>query len=261
MNVINIEMEIFQQFVEIYSIILLGLIAITILLSLFLKVQKRKYISSAKKKLEKIKGKPQIIFYKVEDFIESNIYDLDKCVLIIKGFDTVCDTLRRNWNPDEKLKLVYIIKDEYNIAVELFFDNSGSWKTIEGLHNLSDGINYVNQYEIVVKENEKNKSIQQMLLIICITMLLGIILISMAYFFIGQSTGILKFNRETLAQTFLPITIFPLLLQVIMFIVGIQLQRNDEDSQLSRIIMVFAMTMPVFSILISIVYWYILLSI
>ena len=259
MNILNFDKETFRYFAVIYLIILIGISAVTIIFSLFVKMQKRMYINKAKKELEK--GKPHTIFYKVGTIIEDNIYDLGKYVLIIKGFDAVCNTLRRHWNPNDKLKLIYTIKDEHNIDVELFFNDCGNWKMIEGLYNLSDGINYVNQYEIVVKENEKVQSIQQMLFIICLTMWVGIIPMLMLFFLIGQFTDILKYSGEELSQVLLPIMFIPLSFQGIMYFVSIYLRRYDEDSPLLKIIQIYAMIMPVFSILISFVYWYILLDI
>lgn len=261
MYIHNLNENIFLNFIQIYLIILGGLSTITILSLLFEKIQRIRYINNAKKELKKVKVKEYAILYTVGDTIDNSIYNLGNCVLIIKGFEAVCDTLRRHWNPDDELKLTYTIKDEYSIDVELFFNNNGKWKKIEGLYNLSDGINYVNQYEIVVKENEKIKSILQMLFTSCITMWIGIIPMIMVLFFTGQFTGILKFDREILQEIMMPIMFLPLLFQVIMYLLAKKLQSDDKDLLLSHIIQIFIMAMPAFSILISLVYWYILLDI
>lgn len=261
MHIFTLDKEIFLNFIEIYMIILAGLSAITMFFLLFVKIQRRKYISFAKKELGKIKGKEYTIFYKVEDFIENSIYDFGKCVLIIKGFDVVCDTLRKHWNYDDKLKLIYTIKCEYTIDVEIFFDNSGSWKKIEGLYNLSDGVNYVNQYEIIVKENEKVRSILQMLFITSIAMWVGIIPMVMVSLFTGQFTGILKLNSEMLSEIIAPIMVLPLFFQTIMCFISVILKRDDKYLPILQIIQIFIMAMPAYSILISVVYWYILLDI
>lgn len=258
MRILNLDHELLLNFVAMYLVVLVSLNIIAILLLLFVKLQRKIYIRAARNEIEKIKGKEQTIFCKVEDNIENKLHDLGKCVLVIKGFDSVCDTLRRHWSPDEELKLIYIIEGDYSIDVELFFNNDGSWKEIEGLYNLSDGINYVNLYEIAVKENEKIKSIQQMLFISCIAMWVGIIPILTSFFFTDQFIGALKFDREILMQIMIPIMFMPLFFQVIMYFVAKKLQRDDEDSQLSRIIQIFIMAMPVYSILISFIYLYLL---
>lgn len=157
----------------------------TILLLLAIKILRKNYIRRAKEEIEKIKGKEHVMLYKVKDNVENNLFDLDQCTLIIKGFDTVCDTLRRHWNADDELKLAYTIKDEYNIEVELFFSNSGDWKRIEGLYNLSDGIDYVNRYEINFKVNEKIKSLLETLILFDIALWLEVISLHCMSLFIG----------------------------------------------------------------------------
>ena len=161
-------------------LLLVSLIA-TILLLLAIKIIRKIYIQRAKNEVEKIKNKEQLIFYKVGDCIEDNLYDLGKCRLIIKGFDAVCDTLRRHWNHDDNLKLTYMIKGESSIDVKLFFDNNGVWKQIEGLYNLSDGINCLNTYEIIFNENEKIKSFLETLIVCDIALWLGVISSSCIY--------------------------------------------------------------------------------
>lgn len=148
----------------------------TILLLLAVKILRKIYIRKAKDEIEKIKWKENVILYKVKDNIEYSLLDLNKCTLVIKGFDAVCDTLRRHWNPDDKLKLIYTIKGNDSIGIKMFFDDNGSWKQIEELHNLSDGRNYVNHYEIIFKVNEKIKSLLQTLIICDITLWSGMIL-------------------------------------------------------------------------------------
>ena len=261
MSIFNFNENFFLYFAVTYLVTLVGISTVTIIVSLFVKIQKIVTINKAKKNLNKIKGKPQTIFYKVGTIIEDNIYDLGKCALIIKGFDAVCYTLRRSWNYDDNLKLIYTIKNERTVNVEIFFDNYGNWKTIEGLSNILDGINHVNQYEIVVKENKKVKSIQQMMFIICLTMWIGTIPMLMLYFLTGQFLGIIKYNREELLQILLPIMFIPLLFQSVMYFLYIYLKRYDENSPLLQIVQIYAMIMPVFSVLISFVYWYILLDI
>lgn len=117
--------------------------------------------------------------------IENNICDFGKCVLLIKGFDAVCDTLRRHWDTEDKLKLTYTIKDEHSIDVELFFYIDGNWRKIEALYNLSDGINYVNRYEINFKVNEKIKSLLETLILCEIALWLGLISLNCMSLFIG----------------------------------------------------------------------------
>jgi len=163
--------------IVILLLLFISLIA-TILLLLAIKILRKIYIRKAKDEIEKIKGKEQVILYKVQDNIEENLFDLDKCTLEIKGFDMVCDTLRRHWNSNDNLMLVYTIKNDYNVDAKLFFDNSGHWKQIENLHNLSDGLNYVNRYEIVPKENGKIKSLLQTLIICDVALWLEVISLS-----------------------------------------------------------------------------------
>jgi len=146
-------------------LLLVSLIA-TILLLLAIKIIRKIYIQRAKNEVEKIKNKEQLIFYKVGDCIE---------------FDAVCDTLRRHWNHDDNLKLTYMIKGESSIDVKLFFDNNGVWKQIEGLYNLSDGINCLNTYEIIFNENEKIKSFLETLIVCDIALWLGVISSSCIY--------------------------------------------------------------------------------
>lgn len=253
----NIDKEFFMNFIQIYLIILSALSAITMLFLLFDKLQRRKYISLAKKELEKIKGREQTILYKVGDFIENRIYDFGRCVLVIKGFDAVCDTLRRHWNHDDNLKLVYMIKGNYSIDVKIFFDNNGSWKQIEGLHNLSDGINYVNRYEIVTKENEKIKSISQMLCISVFAMLIGILPVCMFYLSY-QSWSFIKINREMLLNIMAIImsTLFSLDLIVLFMI--LRLQSEDKESPVLLTIQTLSMVISIFSILLGLVFWCVL---
>lgn len=148
----------------------------TFLLLLAVKILRKIYIQKSRDEIEKIKGKENVILYKVKDNIEYSLLDLNKCTLIIEGFDAVCDTLRRHWNPVDKLKLIYTIRGNDSIGIKMFFDNNGSWKQIEELHNLSDGRNYVNRYELIFKVNERIKSLLQTLIICDITLWSGMIL-------------------------------------------------------------------------------------
>ncbi len=166
-------------------VVLFFSLIVTIVLLLIIKVLRKIYIRKAKNDIRIIKDKEQVILYKVKDNIESNLFDLEQCTLIIKGFDAVCDTLRKHWNADDELKLAYTIKDEYNIDVKLFFNNSGDWKRIEGLYNLSDGINYVNRYEINFNVNEKIKSLLEILILCDIALWLGVISLHCMFLFIG----------------------------------------------------------------------------
>lgn len=166
-------------------LLLFASLVATILLLLAIKILRKIYIRKAKDKIKKIKGKEQVILYKVKDNIEYSLLDLDRCTFVIKGFDAVCDTLRRHWDHDDNLKLTYIINDESSIDVKLFFDNNGIWKQIEGLYNLSDGINYVNTYEIIFNENDKIKSLLETLIICDIALWLGVISSSCIFLFLG----------------------------------------------------------------------------
>ena len=160
-----------------FVIIILLFISLTatVLLLMAIKILRKVYIQKAKDEIEKMKGKEQVILYRVKDNIECSLLDLNKCSLVIKGFDAVCETLRKHWKPDDKLKLIYTIKGEHTIDVKLFFDNCGNWKMIEGLYNLSDGINYVNCYEVTFKVNEKIRSLLEILIICDIALWIGVI--------------------------------------------------------------------------------------
>jgi len=157
----------------------------TISLLLLIKLLRKIHICKAKEKTKKIIGIEQVILYKVKDNIEYNLLELNKCTLVVKGFEEVCDTLRRHWSLEDELKLTYTVKNDFNIKLELFFDNNGSWKKIEGLYNLSDGINDLNCYEIIFKANEKIKSLLETLIICDIAIWLGIISIHCIFLFLG----------------------------------------------------------------------------
>jgi hypothetical protein len=157
----------------------------TILLLLAIKILRKIYIRKAKEEIVKIKGKEQVILYKVRDDIENRLFELNKCTLVVKGFEEVCDTLRRHWSLEDKLKLTYKFKNDFNINIELFFDNNGSWKKIDGLYNLSDGINDLNCYEIIFKVNKKIKELLETLIICDIALWLGIISLHCIFLFLG----------------------------------------------------------------------------
>jgi ABC-type phosphate/phosphonate transport system permease subunit len=168
-----------------FVIMLLSFISLTatILLLIAIKILRKVYIRKAKDEIKKMKGKEQVILYRVKDNIECSLLELNKCSLVITGFDAVCETLRKHWNPNDNLKMIYTIKGNDDIEIKIFFNDNGNWKQIEGLYNLSDGLNYVNRYEVTFKVNKKIRSLLQTLIICDIALWIGVIISCIISFF------------------------------------------------------------------------------